>query len=150
MSSDLHGYVAEFAKALVQAPRAVELASPARRIVACVLTAPGARRFAACVGAVGLGLVLVFLTLRIAPTLGFAVQPVVISDRTAWVDENGGGFSVIGESGAPYGKSFDARAARGRECLTPLTGGQGVEFGIVTVPAGKEPGGELVVWIRCL
>jgi hypothetical protein len=149
MSSDLHGYVAEFAKALVQAPRAVELASPARRIVPDVARAPSARLVAASVAAVGVGLLLAFLTLRIAPTLGFAVQPVVVSDRTAWVDENGGGFSVIGESGAPYGKSFDARAARGRECLTPLAGGQGVEFGVVTVPAGTEPGGEIVVWIRC-
>jgi hypothetical protein len=111
---------------------------------------PSGRVVAAGVAAVGLGLLLVFLTLRIAPALGFAVRPAVVADRTAWVDEGGGGFSVIGVSGAPHGKSFDARAARGRECLTPLVGGQDVEFGVVTVPAGKEPGGEFVVWIRCL
>jgi hypothetical protein len=78
-------------------------------------------------------------------------HPAVITDRTLWVDDKGAGFSILGESGLPKAKSYSALAAAGRECLTPLLGGQRVEFGVVTAsPTAQAPGAELVVWIRCL
>ena len=80
-----------------------------------------------------------------------AKHPTVIRDRTIWVDEKGAGFSILGESGLPKAKSYSALAAAGRECLTPLLGGQRVEFGVVTAsPTAQAPGAELVVWIHCL
>jgi hypothetical protein len=80
-----------------------------------------------------------------------ATHPVVITDRTIWVDENKTGFSILGESGQPRAKSYSAVAAAGRECLTPLLGGQRVEFGVIIAsPTTQAPGAELVVWVHCL
>jgi hypothetical protein len=96
-------------------------------------------------------------------TLGAGQGPEVttIEGYTTAVSLDGTAIGLAPEPG-DIGKGYDITGAHWREgggpwqtssptCLAPLTSGQRVRLGVITVsPAGEAPGREIVVWVTCL